>query len=52
MTKPTKKGTHKATKTKAKIKTIDRPSQISPDTKRLWLFSCHHSSFPGRGKLV
>lgn len=34
MTKPTKKGTHKATKTKAKIKTIDRPSQISPDTKR------------------
>lgn len=34
MTKPTKKGTHKATKTKAKIKTIDRPSQINPDTKR------------------
>ena len=34
MTKPTKKGTHKATKTKAKIKTIDRPSQVSPDTKR------------------
>ena len=33
MTKPTKKGTHKATKTKAKIKTIDRPSQIDPDTK-------------------
>ncbi|MFC2333292.1 MAG: hypothetical protein ACFNL6_00280 [Candidatus Nanoperiomorbus sp.] len=30
MTKPTKKGTHKATKTK----TIDRPSQVSPDTKR------------------
>ena len=34
MTKPTKKGTHKATKTKAKIKTIGRPSQINPDTKR------------------
>lgn len=34
MTKPTKKGAHKATKTKAKIKTIDRPSQINPDTKR------------------
>lgn len=34
MTKPTKKGTHKATKTKAKIKTINRPSQIDPDTKR------------------
>lgn len=34
MTKPTKKGTYKATKTKAKIKTIDRPSQINPDTKR------------------
>ena len=32
MTKPTKRGMHKATKTKAK--TIDRPSQISPDTKR------------------
>ena len=30
MTKPTKKGTHKATKTK----TIARPSQINPDTKR------------------
>lgn len=34
MTKPTKKGTHKATKTKVRIKTIDRPSQINPDTKR------------------
>lgn len=34
MTKPTKKGTHKATKTKAKTKTINRPSQVSPDTKR------------------
>lgn len=34
MTKPTKKGTHKATKTEAKIKTINRPSQIDPDTKR------------------
>lgn len=34
MTKPTKKGAHKATKTKAKTKTIDRPSQINPDTKR------------------
>ena len=34
MTKPTKKGTHKATKTGAKTKTIDRPSQINPDTKR------------------
>ena len=34
MTKPTKKGTYKATKTKAKVKTIDRPSQVSPDTKR------------------
>lgn len=34
MTKPTKKGAHKATKTKAKIKTINRPSQINPDTKR------------------
>ncbi len=34
MTKPTKIGMHKVTKTKAKIKTIDRPSQINPDTKR------------------
>ena len=34
MTKPTKKGTHKETKTGAKTKTIDRPSQIDPDTKR------------------
>ena len=34
MTKPTKKGAHKATKTKAKTETIDRPSQIDPDTKR------------------
>ena len=34
MTKPTKKGTHKATKTKAKIKTIDRPSQLGSDTER------------------
>ncbi len=34
MTKPTKRGMHKATKTKAKTKTIDRPSQVSPDTKR------------------
>ncbi len=34
MTKPTKKGTHKATKTGAKTKTIDRPSQINPGTKR------------------
>ena len=34
MTKPTKKGTYKATKTKAKTKTIDRPSQIGPGTKR------------------
>lgn len=34
MTKPTKIGVHKVTKTKAKIKTIDRPSQVSPDTKR------------------
>lgn len=34
MTKPTKKGAHKETKTGAKTKTIDRPSQISPDTKR------------------
>lgn len=34
MTKPTKKGAHKETKTGAKIKTIDRPSQVSPDTKR------------------
>ena len=33
MTKPTKKGTYKATKTKAKTKTIDRPSQIDPGTK-------------------
>lgn len=34
MTKPTKKGTHKETKTGAKTKTIDRPSQIDPGTKR------------------
>lgn len=34
MTKPTKKGAHKETKTGAKTKTIDRPSQINPDTKR------------------
>lgn len=34
MTKPTKKGAHKETKTGAKTKTIDRPSQIGPDTKR------------------
>lgn len=32
MTKPTKKGTHKATKTKAK--TINQPSQATPDTER------------------
>lgn len=34
MTKSTKRGMHKATKTKAKTETIDRPSQIDPDTKR------------------
>lgn len=34
MTKPTKKGAHKETKTGAKTKTIDRPSQIDPGTKR------------------
>lgn len=34
MTKPTRKGTRKATKTGAKTKTIDRPSQIDPGTKR------------------
>lgn len=32
MTKPTKRGTHKATKTKAK--TINQPSQVTPDTER------------------
>ena len=32
MTKPTKRGTHKATKTKAK--TINQPSQATPDTER------------------
>ena len=32
MTKPTKRGMHKATKTKAK--TINRPSQVAPDTER------------------
>ncbi len=32
MTKPTKRGTRKATKTKAK--TINRPSQATPDTER------------------
>ncbi len=32
MTKPTKRGTHKVTKTKAK--TINQPSQATPDTER------------------
>lgn len=34
MSKLTKKGTHKETKTGAKTETIDRPSQIDPGTKR------------------
>lgn len=33
MTKPTKKGAHKETKTGAKTKIIDRPPQIDPGTK-------------------